>query len=76
MSQKLALKIILVVALSGLMFSGYLSYQELFLGNCQNPIVSCGVNQKPILGYPACVYGFFMYLVVTLTSFWGLRSKE
>ncbi len=79
MRPKTALKIILVIGLAGLTFSGYLSYWELFRGTCQNSLVSCGTGAAPVatyLKYPACVYGFFMYLLVTIISILGLVKRE
>ncbi|OGD84738.1 hypothetical protein A2165_03135 [Candidatus Curtissbacteria bacterium RBG_13_40_7] len=76
MSGKTALKIILVISIAGLLFSGFLSYRELFLGDCDLGFVSCGTKTGPIFGLPACVYGFVMYLIVFVVSFLGLRSKK
>jgi len=70
MNSKTALKSILVIAIAGLLFSGYLSYSELFLRSC--PIGGC-VN---VLGAPACVYGFVMYLLVFVVCVLGLKRKE
>ena len=64
MTGKTALKIILVISIVGLLFSGFLSYRELVGGDCNLGFVSCGTKTGLILGLPACVYGFFMYLVV------------
>lgn len=70
MKSRLALKIILVIALGGAAFSGVLSYQELF----QKGAAVCPSPRAPgtLLGYPACVYGFFMYLLVVIISAAGL----
>lgn len=70
MKSRLALKIILVIALGGAAFSGVLSYQELF----QRGVAACPSPGAPgtLLGYPACVYGFFMYLLVVIISAVGL----
>lgn len=75
MSKTLALRLILVIAILGVSFSGYLSYQELFAGGCQNALVSCGTNTGPILGLPACVYGLVMYLLVALIAGFSLARK-
>jgi uncharacterized membrane protein len=83
--MKLALRIIFCVSLFGLCFSGYLSYQELFAGaesaggGIVNGVIQpCPALGKPgtLLGYPACVYGFFMYLLIVVTSAWGLLAKR
>lgn len=77
MKQIRALKIILVLAIAGLLFSGYLSYMELFApGGCTDALVSCGPVKINILNLPACVYGFFMYLIIFITTLCGLKAKE
>lgn len=70
MDQKLALKIILGLAIAGTLFSGYLSYYELFVPEgCSEAIISCGSKNVSIANLPACVYGFTMYLIIlTITS--------
>lgn len=68
--MKRALQLILVLALAGLAFSGTLTYQEVFASAAKCP--SPGAPGT-ILGYPACVYGFFMYLAITVTAIVGLR---
>ncbi len=65
-----ALKVILIIALAGILFSGYLSYNELFNGVCD--IKGC----TTIAGLPVCVYGLVMYLVVFIVSWMGLRSRK
>lgn len=51
------------------MFSGYLSYHELFTEDgCEDAIVSCGESGITIADLPACVYGFLMYLIIFLIS--------
>ncbi|MEM4244609.1 MAG: hypothetical protein QW404_03720 [Candidatus Nanoarchaeia archaeon] len=70
MKKHTALKTIMVLSILGMIFSGYLSYTELFSGVC--PIGGC----SNIGGIPVCVYGFTMYLVVFIISILGLRSKE
>jgi uncharacterized membrane protein len=69
--MKRALQIILVFALAGLAFSGTLTYREVFASAAKCP--SPGAPGT-ILGYPACVYGFFMYLAIALTAILGLRA--
>lgn len=77
MDSKNSLKILLVVAITGLLFSGYLSYYELFVpGGCAEAIISCGVKKVTIANLPACVYGFFMYLIIFILSLLGLKSKN
>jgi hypothetical protein len=74
MSRTLALRFIFGVSLFGLVFSGVLSYQELF-GNAVLTCPSPG-PRGTVLGYPACVYGFFMYLVIAAVSGWSLLSAR
>lgn len=69
MKKQTALKIILIISIAGLLFSGYLSYSELFAKAC--PLGSC----TSVKGIPACVYGFFMYLVLLIVSILGLKSE-
>ena len=75
MKNKTALKIILLISVAGLLFSGYLSYTELFAGFCgaaQLGLGSC-IN---VFQIPACVYGFFMYLAILIVVVLGLKSKK
>lgn len=73
MTMKRALQILLGIGLVGLVFSGVLSYRELFgppaAATCPSPGPA-----GTILGYPACVYGFVMYFLVASTAAWGLIS--
>lgn len=76
MNQKTSLKIILILSIAGLLFSGYLSYYELFVpSGCAEAVVSCGQKNVTIASLPACVYGFFMYLLVFIFSLLGLKNK-
>jgi hypothetical protein len=70
--MKRALYIILGISLFGVAFSGTLTYRELF----GHTAAVCSSPGRPgmVLGYPACVYGFFMYLVVAGTSVVGLLA--
>lgn len=69
MNPKTALMIILAISIVGILFSGYLSYSELFASSC--PIGGCST----VGPFPACVYGFVMYLMVFVISYLGLRGK-
>lgn len=74
MTMRTALRIVFIVSLAGLGFSGVLTYREIWgTGGA-----SCPSPGAPgtILGYPACVYGFFMYLIIAGVSFAGLRAKS
>lgn len=71
--MKHALQGTLAVSSVGLLFSGYLTYRELFAS-----ALACPSPGAPgtILGYPACVYGFFMYCVVAIISVVGLTGAN
>ena len=68
--MKRALQIILGISLFGVAFSGALSYREIF-GQTAAVCPSPGAPGT-VFGYPACVYGFFMYLIVAGTAVTGL----
>lgn len=70
MKQKTALKSIMYLSIAGMLFSGYLSYGELFAKVCA--LGTC----TAVGGVPACVYGFVMYAIVFIISMLGLKSKE
>ena len=71
-SMKRALQLILALAIFGTGFSGVLTYRELF----GTTAMSCPAPGAPgtVLGYPACVYGFFMYVAITAVAALGLWS--
>jgi uncharacterized membrane protein len=69
--KNLALKVILMLAIAGMAFSGYLSYGELTRGTC--PI---GGGCSQLAGIPTCVYGFIMYTLVLIVSILGLKAKK
>jgi uncharacterized membrane protein len=72
MHPRLALQSILGLSLFGTLFSGVLTYNELFGASA----LSCPAPGAPgtVFGYPACVYGFFMYLTIVVISALGLRA--
>ena len=70
MEKETALRIILGISVAGMLFSGYLSYTELFRKVCA--LGGCSL----LGGIPVCVYGFFMYLLVFIVSTLGLLSKK
>ena len=72
--MKRALQIILGISLFGVAFSGVLSYQELFGSPAAAACPSPGAPGT-VFGYPACVYGFFMYLLVAAIASWGLFAS-
>lgn len=65
-----ALYIILAISLFGVAFSGTLTYREMFARTA----AACPSPGAPgtIFGYPACVYGFFMYVIITGVAVAGL----
>ncbi len=74
MKKQTALKVILILSIAGLLFSGYLSYTELFqklAGYCYSATCS-----QEISGIPVCVYGFFMYLIIFVLTVLGLKAKK
>lgn len=75
MKQKTSLKIIFWIAIAGMLFSGYLSYGELFAKTCYATALGMGTCTNAA-GIPACVYGFFMYLIVFVISILGLKSEK
>jgi uncharacterized membrane protein len=75
MKKKSAFIFILIISIAGLLFSGYLSYGELFASSCYATQLGMG-NCTNVFTIPACVYGFVMYLVVFVISIIGLRGKN
>ncbi|HTS88043.1 MAG TPA: hypothetical protein VMG41_06080 [Gemmatimonadales bacterium] len=73
MTMKRALQAVLIVSLIGVAFSGTLTYRELCGrgGGCSD-VGRAGT----ILGYPACVYGLLMYLVLVAIAAFALRKES
>lgn len=67
-----ALQTAFLLSLAGTFFSGTLSYRELF-GSSAVACPSPGAAGT-LLGYPACVYGFVVFLVLTVVTGLGLRA--
>ncbi len=69
-----ALRVVLGLSLFGVAFSGVLTYRELF----GTTALSCPAPGAPgtVLGYPACVYGFLMYVAIAVVSSLGLRGAR
>lgn len=69
-----ALQLILGLSLFATLFSGTLTYRELFGATA----MSCPAPGAPgtVFGWPACVYGFFMFLLVDLLAAAGLRGAH
>ena len=63
-------KILLVLTLAGVLFSGYLSAVKLLTD-------TCALNEPCpyFLGYPSCWYGFAMYLVMFAATAFALFGK-
>jgi hypothetical protein len=74
MPMRRALKVILAISLVGVAFSGTLTYREL----CTSTGGGCSAVGAPgtILGYPACVYGLAMYLLLVAVAAFGLRLEQ
>ena len=53
------MRVICAISLIGVLFSGYFSYSELFLGIC--PVGGC----PAIFNVPVCVFGFVMFLMLS-----------
>ena len=70
MLLKRALQLILTISLLGIAFSGVLTYQEVFGASA----LACPAPGAPgtILGYPACVYGLFMYVAIAAVAAYAL----
>lgn len=71
MKKESALKTIFVISIAGILFSGYLSYLELFRRTCL-----MGNSCTSIASIPVCVYGFFMYLIILIVSLMGLSQQK
>jgi uncharacterized membrane protein len=67
-----ALQLSFLLSLAGTLFSGVLSYRELF----GQTALACPAPGAPgtIFGYPACVYGFVVFLALTVVTARGLWS--
>jgi len=66
---------IFIISIAGILFSGYLSFKELFLNkSCSLKEKNCG-GQK-IAGIPVCVYGLIMYIIIFIISLIGLLTNN
>lgn len=67
-----ALWAVFVLGVAGTLFSGTLTYRELFGAT----VLSCPSPGAPetLLGYPACVYGLAVFVAITVVSWLGLRA--
>ncbi len=77
LDAKTGLYAIAILAAAGVLFSGYLSYNELWGG-----AVACGAQPGApagaglIFGLPACVYGLAMYVLVFAIAVLSLNSLQ
>ncbi len=83
MHEKDALTVIFVLGIAGMLFSGYLTWGEVFAPplKCLQPSVvapTCGSNVgiSQIFGLPVCVYGFAMYTAISLISGYALFGNR
>lgn len=68
------LKAILLFAVFGMLFSGYLSFGELFPS--VSPGIACTALSAKLFGLPTCVYGFIMYAIVAVLALLAIMSKK
>lgn len=77
MHTRNVLIVILIIALAGVAFSGYLTYNNYIVKSCLTGWVSCGGTQQvKIFGQPTCVYGLGMFLLITLLTGWALIRPD
>ncbi len=69
MVMKNYLIIVLIISIMGVLFSGYMSFKEIFKGSCSIE-GSCGVSK--IAGIPVCIYGLIMYLIIFAIALIGI----
>lgn len=62
--------ILFVLGIAGVLFSGYLSGVKLFTSTC-----AFGESCPYFWGYPACYFGFIMFLAIAIFSLLLLFSK-
>jgi len=74
MKKQTALKTLFGISLAGVLFSGYLSYTEIFQQVCGLGVLeTCGTKVFPL---PSCVYGLVMYLAGLIIAVLGLKSQK
>jgi len=64
-------KIIFIFSLIGFLFSGYMTFSDIVLGYCPMK-EGCPL----IFGYPACLYGFALFLMLLITSIFLLNKES
>ncbi|MBD3280933.1 hypothetical protein GF389_05435 [Candidatus Dojkabacteria bacterium] len=75
LSLKKTMQIVLVIGIAGVLFSGYLSYDEVFTEECELGCSAVGDEGK-LLGIPVCVYGLTMYTIITILAAQALFWKK
>lgn len=80
MKSKTSLTIISIISLIGVLFSGYLTINEMGLSVCSATLAGgtgggCRMLGSQILGLPTCMYGLVMYLVVFVISLLGRKNN-
>lgn len=73
MNGKRWIQAAVAISLIGAMFSGGLTYRELFRGAAKCPAPGA---PGTVFGYPACVYGFVMYLALLMVCSLALRAAS
>ncbi len=63
---------ILIISIGGILFSGYLSYKELFSKACSIKGKNCGLK---IANVPVCVYGLVMYIIIFAIALIGILKN-
>ena len=71
MKKQTALKALFWVSLAGALFSGYLSYTEIFQQVC-----ALGTCSTTVFCVPSCVFGLVMYLIGQVISILGIKSNK
>ena len=74
MKSKYYLKLIMLFSVFGMLFSGYLSFGELFPSAASG--ATCAAASAKILGLPTCVYGFIMYVIIGVLAYLAYASKK
>jgi uncharacterized membrane protein len=69
MKKQTALKTLFWISLAGVLFSGYLSYTEIFQQVCV-----LGTCSTTVFAVPSCAYGFVMYAAGLIISVMGIKS--
>lgn len=69
--MKRGILISFIASIAGLLFSGFLTFQKAFSGTC-----SLREGCTYIYGYPSCLYGFALFLLLTIFSSMALSGKK